>query len=104
VELADHIVKPAFVSIGVRRAGENWHSDMCYASRPPRGTLRGRDMLIAEEDDGVMIVGGVPESQVRSGLAAGGSRIRTRGPAKDARRPRRCSFTFAPTISRGGNR
>jgi hypothetical protein len=23
---------------------------------------------------------------------------------KDARRPRRCSFTFAPTISRGGNR
>jgi taurine dioxygenase len=26
-------------SIGVRRAGENWHSDMCYASRPPRGTM-----------------------------------------------------------------
>ena len=25
--------------IGVRRAGENWHSDMCYASRPPRGTM-----------------------------------------------------------------
>jgi len=24
--------------IGVRRAGENWHSDMCYAARPPRGT------------------------------------------------------------------
>jgi alpha-ketoglutarate-dependent taurine dioxygenase len=21
--------------IGVRRAGENWHSDMCYAARPP---------------------------------------------------------------------
>src|SRR5271168_5608049 len=20
-------------------AGENWHSDMCYASRPPRGTM-----------------------------------------------------------------
>ena len=25
--------------IGARRAGENWHSDMCYVSRPPRGTL-----------------------------------------------------------------
>jgi taurine dioxygenase len=25
--------------IGVRRAGENWHSDMCYASHPPRGTM-----------------------------------------------------------------
>ena len=25
--------------IGVRRAGENWHSDMCYASRPSRGTM-----------------------------------------------------------------
>ena len=26
-------------AIGVRRAGENWHSDMCYAARPPRGTM-----------------------------------------------------------------
>ncbi len=25
--------------IGIRRAGENWHSDMCYAPRPPRGTM-----------------------------------------------------------------
>jgi taurine dioxygenase len=25
--------------IGVRRAGENWHSDMCYAPMPPRGTM-----------------------------------------------------------------
>jgi taurine dioxygenase len=25
--------------IGVKRAGENWHSDMCYAARPPRGTM-----------------------------------------------------------------
>ena len=25
--------------IGIRRAGENWHSDMCYAARPPRGTI-----------------------------------------------------------------
>src|SRR5262245_28959582 len=24
---------------GVRRAGENWHSDMCYTKRPPRGTI-----------------------------------------------------------------
>src|SRR6266403_1834882 len=24
---------------GVRRAGENWHSDMCYSARPPRGTI-----------------------------------------------------------------
>jgi alpha-ketoglutarate-dependent taurine dioxygenase len=31
--------------IGVHRAGENWHSDMCYASRPPRGTML--DALIA---------------------------------------------------------
>jgi taurine dioxygenase len=26
-------------SVGVRRAGENWHSDMCYVERPPRGTM-----------------------------------------------------------------
>jgi len=25
--------------IGIRRAGENWHSDMCYTARPPRGTM-----------------------------------------------------------------
>ena len=25
--------------VGIRRAGENWHSDMCYAARPPRGTM-----------------------------------------------------------------
>jgi taurine dioxygenase len=25
--------------IGVRRAGENWHSDMSYTARPPRGTM-----------------------------------------------------------------
>ena len=25
--------------VGIRRAGENWHSDMSYAARPPRGTL-----------------------------------------------------------------
>src|ERR1044072_2509262 len=25
---------------GVRRAGERWHSDMCYTARPPRGLLR----------------------------------------------------------------
>jgi len=30
--------------IGVKRAGENWHSDMCYTARPPRGT-----MLYAQE-------------------------------------------------------
>jgi taurine dioxygenase len=24
---------------GIRRAGENWHSDMCYTARPPRGTV-----------------------------------------------------------------
>jgi hypothetical protein len=33
-------------------------------------------------------------------LTAGGKRIRTLGPAEDARRPGRCRFTFAPTISR----
>jgi taurine dioxygenase len=25
--------------LGIRRAGENWHSDMCYTPRPPRGTM-----------------------------------------------------------------
>ena len=25
--------------IGVRRAGEDWHSDMCYTANPPRGTM-----------------------------------------------------------------
>ena len=25
--------------IGIKRAGENWHSDMCYTARPPRGTI-----------------------------------------------------------------
>jgi taurine dioxygenase len=25
--------------VGVRRAGENWHSDMCYTAQPPRGTM-----------------------------------------------------------------
>jgi taurine dioxygenase len=25
--------------IGIKRAGENWHSDMCYTARPPRGTM-----------------------------------------------------------------
>ncbi|MGH7092671.1 MAG: TauD/TfdA dioxygenase family protein, partial [Stellaceae bacterium] len=25
--------------LGIRRAGENWHSDMCYTARPPRGTI-----------------------------------------------------------------
>ena len=29
--------------IGIRRAGENWHSDMCYTARPPRGTILLRD-------------------------------------------------------------
>lgn len=26
-------------AVGVRRAGEYWHSDMCYTARPPRGTM-----------------------------------------------------------------
>ncbi|MEE2688310.1 MAG: TauD/TfdA family dioxygenase [Pseudomonadota bacterium] len=25
--------------IGVKAAGENWHSDMCYTAKPPRGTI-----------------------------------------------------------------
>jgi len=25
--------------IVIKRAGENWHSDMCYTARPPRGTM-----------------------------------------------------------------
>jgi len=26
-------------AVGVHRAGENWHSDMCYTAQPPRGTM-----------------------------------------------------------------
>jgi taurine dioxygenase len=26
-------------AIGVKRAGERWHSDMCYSAKPPRGTI-----------------------------------------------------------------
>jgi hypothetical protein len=44
----------------------------------------------------------IEERQVRTRLAAGGSRIRIVGPAEDARRPRRCRFTFAPSTSRCG--
>ena len=30
-------------AVGVRRAGENWHSDVCYTAQPPRGNaLRNR--------------------------------------------------------------
>mgnify|MGYP002840087964 FL=1 len=25
--------------IGVKRAGQHWHSDMCYTAQPPRGTI-----------------------------------------------------------------
>ena len=25
--------------MGVHRAGGNWHSDMCFTARPPRGTM-----------------------------------------------------------------
>src|SRR5215469_7034973 len=32
-------VKEGGHPIGVRRAGENWHSDMCYTRRTPRGTM-----------------------------------------------------------------
>ena len=42
-----------------------------------------------------------PGNRVRSGLAGGGSRIPTLGPAENAGRPCRW-FTFAPTISFGG--
>jgi taurine dioxygenase len=31
--------------IGIGRAGENWHSDRCYAARPPRGTIRSSGPL-----------------------------------------------------------
>lgn len=42
-----------------------------------------------------------PGNRARSGLAGGGSRIPTLGPAENAGRPCRW-FTFAPTISFGG--
>jgi alpha-ketoglutarate-dependent taurine dioxygenase len=29
----------AISTVSARRAGENWHSDMCYTARPPRGTM-----------------------------------------------------------------
>jgi taurine dioxygenase len=53
--------------IGVRRAGENWHSDMCYAARPPRGT-----MLYARE---------IPELY---GLPLGDTEFASAGAAYDA--------------------
>ena len=40
--------------IGVRRAGENWHSDMCYTAQPPRGTsaVRTRNPRFVRPDPG----------------------------------------------------
>jgi len=32
-------VEEAGRDIGVKRAGERWHSDMCYTPTPPRGTI-----------------------------------------------------------------
>jgi taurine dioxygenase len=72
--------------IGVRRAGENWHSDMCYAARPPRGT-----MLYAQE---------IPEL---FGLPLGDTEFASAAAAYDALPPslrkqiegRRAIFDFA---------
>src|ERR1700680_300996 len=47
---------------GVRRAGEKWHSDMCYTARPPRGT-----MLYARE---ISILHGLPLGDTEFASAA----------------------------------
>jgi taurine dioxygenase len=72
--------------IGVRRAGENWHSDMCYTARPPRGT-----MLYARE---------IPDLY---GLPLGDTEFASAAAAYDALPPtmkdciagRRATFDFA---------
>ena len=48
--------------IGVKRAGENWHSDMCYTPRPPRGT-----MLYARE---IPVLHGLPLGDTEFASAA----------------------------------
>ena len=32
-------VEEAGRAVGVKRAGQHWHSDMCYTANPPRGTI-----------------------------------------------------------------
>ncbi|HML10585.1 MAG TPA: TauD/TfdA family dioxygenase [Stellaceae bacterium] len=73
------------VPIGVKRAGENWHSDMCYTPRPPRGT-----MLYAHE---IPILHGLPlgDTEFASAAAAWDA---LPGEMQDFLAGRRATFDF----------
>ena len=38
IVIISNVLEDGF-EIGVKAAGENWHSDMCYTPKPPRGTI-----------------------------------------------------------------
>ena len=71
--------------IGVKRAGENWHSDMCYTPRPPRGT-----MLYAHE---IPMLHGLPlgDTEFASAAAAWDA---LPGQMQDFLASRRATFDF----------
>ena len=72
--------------IGIRRAGENWHSDMCYTARPPRGTI-----LYARE---IPVLHGLPLGDTEFASAA--AAYEALPPAmKDRIAGRRAIFDFA---------
>lgn len=72
--------------IGIRRAGENWHSDMCYTARPPRGT-----MLYARE---IPDLHGLPLGDTEFASAAAAYDALPRA-MKDRLAGRRAIFDFA---------
>src|SRR5881296_1694855 len=85
---------------GVRRAGERWHSDMCYTARPPRGTVlyvRRRGPRAARA-----LAGRHRIRQRRRGLGrpAGRDEARPRGPAGGVRFP---GTQAGPDADSGGN-
>ena len=96
---------------GVRRAGEQWHSDMCYTANPPRGTilhalevpaLHGLPLGDTEFASAAAAWDALPEAMQRasrddarcsiSGVASG----RSRRPRRRSTATRRC-----PTRSSG---
>ena len=85
---------------GIRRAGEHWHSDMCYTARPPRGTdpARHRGPRAARA-----LAGRHRVRQRRRGLGrlAGRDEARPRGPAGRVRFP---GTQAGPDADSGGNR
>ena len=85
---------------GVRRAGEHWHSDMCYTARPPRGTvlyaievpeLHGLSLGDTEFASAAAAWDALPDAMKR----------RPRGPAGGVRFP---GTQAGPDADSGGNR